>query len=400
MMAEVIELSNSNLVKYVDLSTSNYNTRTDTISRITIHHAAGVGNCEMLSRVLSSTSESSYNYGIGNDGTIGLFVEEKNRAWTSANPENDHKAITIEVCNSTGHPTWEVSQAAWNSLINLCVDICRRNKINRLTYTGQLAGSNLTRHDWFMSTLCPGPYLGARFTDIMNQVNSKLIEGYVPEPQIPVDHTKPNGGSSSSSLPSGSHSYIDPKALIDTSKITPYIATYSTTAKHIDCSKLVDHGVVGVALHAGELFDTTHGTRKRYVNANLSEQYAAVQKANLPHALLATVRARSTTEAKAECEQLYYVISKYPPQLGLWLQLDLVKPVKINDSIINIYYQCILEWGLKGKCGIYCTYDQLKKITWEDHSSNFLLWLQDHTSTGGVTDSLLTPEFFKLKEGK
>ena len=94
-------MSNSKLATYIDTSTGNYTKRKYDITRITIHHAAGVGNCSMLSNVLKSGRECSWNYGIGNDGTIGLFVEEKNRAWTSSSPDNDHRAVTIEVCNSS-----------------------------------------------------------------------------------------------------------------------------------------------------------------------------------------------------------------------------------------------------------------------------------------------------------
>ena len=117
--------------------------------------------------------QASSNYGIGTDGRVGLYVEEKNRAWTSGSPDNDNQAITIEVANDGGAPDWHISDKALASLINLCVDICKRNGIAKLNYTGDATG-NLTMHCYFQATACPGPYLKSKFTYIANEVNKKL----------------------------------------------------------------------------------------------------------------------------------------------------------------------------------------------------------------------------------
>ena len=102
-----------------------------------------------------------------------MYVEEKDRAWTSSNADNDHQAITIEVANNGGAPNWPVSDVALNKTIELCVDICKRNGIERLNYTGDAKG-NLTRHNMFAATACPGPYLQSKFPHIANEVNKKL----------------------------------------------------------------------------------------------------------------------------------------------------------------------------------------------------------------------------------
>lgn len=115
----------------------------------------------------------SSNYCIGNDGKIAMSVEEKNRAWTSSNAENDNRAITIEVANSKGEPNWEISDTAMKSLIDLCVDICKRNGIERLNFTGNKNG-NLTMHKYFSKTNCPGPYLSGKFPYIAQEVNKRL----------------------------------------------------------------------------------------------------------------------------------------------------------------------------------------------------------------------------------
>jgi hypothetical protein len=135
---------------------------------------AGNLSVEACGNVFATTSrQASSNYGVGSDGRIGLYVEEKNRAWTSSNRDNDNRAVTLEVANDGGAPNWHVSDKALQATIDLCVDICKRNGIPRLNYTGDKSG-NLTMHKWFSNTLCPGPYLESKFPYIAEEVNKRL----------------------------------------------------------------------------------------------------------------------------------------------------------------------------------------------------------------------------------
>jgi N-acetyl-anhydromuramyl-L-alanine amidase AmpD len=149
-------MSNSSLVNYIKIS-PNYNKRTAKIKKITIHHMAGNLSVQTCGNVFAKQSyEASANYGVDTNGLVGLYVEEKNRAWTSSNFENDNQAITIEVANDGGAPNWHVSDIAINKLVELCVDICKRNGIQKLIYTGNTSG-NLTTHNMFAATVCPRP---------------------------------------------------------------------------------------------------------------------------------------------------------------------------------------------------------------------------------------------------
>lgn len=166
-------MSNSSLICYKKISPHKNSPRNNTIKKITIHHAAGNLSIETMGNVFQNR-EASSNYGIGTDGRIAMYVEEKDRAWTSSNANNDNQAITIEVANDGGAKTnWHVSDKALASLINLCVDICKRNGIKKLNYTGN-ANGNLTRHNMFAATACPGPYLQSKFPWIAEQVNKRL----------------------------------------------------------------------------------------------------------------------------------------------------------------------------------------------------------------------------------
>lgn len=167
-------MSNSKLVSYTKLSPNCNKPRKSKIDTITIHHMAGNLSVEDCGAIFAKSGrQASSNYGVGSDGRVALYVDEANRAWTSSNAANDHRAVTIEVANDGGAPDWHVSAAALEATVALCVDICKRNGIGRLNYTGTKAG-NLTMHKWFAATLCPGPYLSGKFPYIAEEVNRRL----------------------------------------------------------------------------------------------------------------------------------------------------------------------------------------------------------------------------------
>ena len=168
--------TNSSLVSITRISPNKTVPRNQPITKITPHHMAGVCSIEQFCNIVANPArEMSANYGIGNDGRIGLTCEEKNRSWCSSSPWNDHRAVTIEVSNSAyGDASgWPIGDAAYNSLIKLCVDICKRNNIPKLVFTGDTSGS-LTFHYMYAQTQCPGPWLKAHAQDLCNKVNAQL----------------------------------------------------------------------------------------------------------------------------------------------------------------------------------------------------------------------------------
>lgn len=183
-------MSNSSLVCYTKISPNKTSPRNHKIDTITIHCMAGDLSVETCGNVFAPSSrQASSNYGIGSDGRIGMYVEEKDRSWCSSNASNDHRAVTIEVANNGGEAQgWPVSDAAYNSLINLVTDICKRNGIKKLLWKGdksligQVDKQNMTVHRWFANKSCPGDYLYGKHYDIANEVNRRLGAGGVQEP--------------------------------------------------------------------------------------------------------------------------------------------------------------------------------------------------------------------------
>lgn len=172
----------------VDFGNKKSNPRKYKVSKITPHHMAGIRAADDCARShLYSNRESSANYYIGNDGLICSGPGEERRCWTSASRENDHAAITIEVSNSGKGPDWPISAAAYNSLVNLCADICQRYGITP-HFNGDPSGS-ITIHKMFQKTDCPGPYLeriirsGQLERDIRERMQAPAPE---PDPGEPI----------------------------------------------------------------------------------------------------------------------------------------------------------------------------------------------------------------------
>lgn len=165
-------MSNSALIKHVNISPYKNSPRNDTIQKITIHHMAATHTIEQCGNTFQ-TAEASTNYGVGGDGRIGLYVNESDRSWGSSSSDNDHQAVTMEVANSYAGGEWPVSDTAYSAMIDLTVDICWRNGITKLIWTGDETGT-LTIHKFFTATACPGPYLEGKMANIAFAVNERL----------------------------------------------------------------------------------------------------------------------------------------------------------------------------------------------------------------------------------
>lgn len=151
--------------------------RYDTIKKITVHHMAGSMSIEGMDATIRDMGrEVSCNYSIGPDGRVGGHVPEEDRSWCSSSGSNDHQAITIEVADDYGagdHNGWPIGELAWSKLILLCADICKRNSIPKLEFTGDRSGS-LTYHYMFTDTGCPGPWVKSHTEELCNSVNRLL----------------------------------------------------------------------------------------------------------------------------------------------------------------------------------------------------------------------------------
>ena len=174
-------MSNSPLVDYTRISPNKNSPRNHKIDTITIHCVVGQCTVETLGNIFAPTSrQASSNYGVGTDGKIGMYVEEKDRSWCSSNAANDNRAVTIEVASDTTHP-YAVNDRAFAALLDLVTDICKRNGIKKLVWSTKKAdrvnhknGCNMTVHRDYANKSCPGDYLYNRHGEIAAEVNRRL----------------------------------------------------------------------------------------------------------------------------------------------------------------------------------------------------------------------------------
>ena len=250
--------SNSSLVNYTKLSPNHSGERNHIIDTITIHCVVGQCSVETLGTIFAPTSrQASCNYGIGADGRIGMYCEEKNRSWCSSSPSNDHRAITIEVASDTGHP-YAVRDIVYKSLINLLVDICQRNNIKQLLWKadksliGQVDKQNMTVHRWFDNKSCPGDYLYSRLGQIADEVNTRLGKSDTPVKTPIVTSPEPVKVGDTVKLANGATQY-DGKAIRSDYKSK----TYKVKEIKGDRAVLTIDGIVVYAVNTNSLIVET-----------------------------------------------------------------------------------------------------------------------------------------------
>ena len=178
--------TNSSMVVYKKLSPNHSGQRTHSIDRITPHCVVGQCTAEGLGEWFEKKStQASSNYGIDRDGRVALYVEEKNRSWCSSSNANDQRAITIECASDTTEP-YAFRDVVYKKLIELCIDICKRNGKNKLiwfgdkdktlNYSPKSGEMILTVHRWFANKSCPGNWMYARMGDLAEKV-TKALQG-------------------------------------------------------------------------------------------------------------------------------------------------------------------------------------------------------------------------------
>lgn len=194
-------MSNSKLITCTRLSPNKNSPRKHKIDTISPHVVVGQFTAKEIVGLSNFTvyhakNGSSCNYAIGKDGSIGLGVNESDRSWCTSSASNDHRAVTIEIASETKDP-YEITDKAYDALIELCADICKRNDIDELKWRadksliGQVDKQNITVHRWFANKACPGDYVYNRLGHIADEVNTKLGKktNYKKYDKVKFDHT-------------------------------------------------------------------------------------------------------------------------------------------------------------------------------------------------------------------
>lgn len=408
---------------------SKYRTeRWSPVSRITIHCAAGRWRTIQAAKncIAPASYTATWNYAVADDGAVGLFLSEKYRPWTSSNRYNDNRAITMEVSCDPSAP-YEITDAAFISVINLCEDICVRHNIPGLYFTGDIRTSNLTLHKWFANKACPGGDIISKLPYIASTVNTRLqrLHGVTLQPY--TDPVSDDEYKQSNYRPGVAHGSVDwedvwdgdlafnyamygftslPKEYLSHENLYPYIVTMDRNTKlteDLDTlqTALRKQKVCGGVIEAGYLYDSMY-LKREFKSPRFYEHIHAFDDMDIPYGLWMTCRARTEAEAKSEMSELRKCVQVSKLNLGVWLDLRFPssRTPKQNDTIINVYKKLLSDMGLDGKMGFYVTPEQLKTITWADHQNDWLLWLVDrlqYSSDLAVLDALLIPDFWNIE---
>lgn len=182
----------SSLCKKIIESPNNSGKRSEKLRIITPHIIVGQASMDTLGRIFSKPERSaSSNYGVCVDGIVGI-VDEDNRSWCSSSSWNDNRAITIEVASDKTHP-YRVDDEIFSSLVDLCVDICKRHGFNKVVSTNTLDEVKtllkttpdttciLSRHSYYANKSCPGEYLGSKFEELARLVTERISSSEKPE---------------------------------------------------------------------------------------------------------------------------------------------------------------------------------------------------------------------------
>lgn len=191
--------TNSSLATYTKISPNRTSPRNHVIDTFTPHVYVGQVTAKRGADGFADPNrEASSNYIIGHDGQMALCVEEKDRSWCSggkdkngntikvngvSGKDNDHRAVTVEIASDSVAP-YAITDAAYNALIDLAVDVCKRNgkkkmiwiedKYQAVSYQPKGDEIKLTCHRWFANKSCPGDYVYSRLGQIADEVTKRL----------------------------------------------------------------------------------------------------------------------------------------------------------------------------------------------------------------------------------
>lgn len=380
--------TNSSLATYARITSHRNSPRENKIDTITIHCMAGHNSGKGCADYFADTSRLvSSNYCIGDSGDIAISVNEGDRSWCTSDADNDHRAITIEVSSDIYEPC-KVTDSAYDALIRLCTDICRRNGISKLIWStskkvrvNHLNGCNMTVHrDYDSGKSCPGGYLYARMGAIASKVNENLSAGVNYGPgRAPTDAevgVYDSGGV-----------YV-PTITVDPSKIYPYIAVLSRNSNNVDFEAISKGRFTGVLVELGDASSSV------VINPKLKTQTSGADQKEIPYGLYLKSSVSSKEDVKSEIRKFSVYLYKFSPKLGIWVDFKFTSDKKVNDSILDAYKDQLELMGFKKKIGIYASKSDLSKISWKDKSGDWYLHLVDHVSATSELDGVLNASFF------
>lgn len=373
---------NSDLVVYYSrLCNGSYFTRENRASHVTVHNAYTEADIATLASMINSSGKG-FNYGVDIFGNIGLFVDEQ--MWTNSceNWEADSFGINI-ICSGTEEGGF--GTATLTALTDLLEDVFRRNFLYLVTFNDNIDDTLTLHRQYNTSVTCPGPAAEVQLRIIADEVNSRLSA------KIQTNFVQVG-----SRLAASRTLALRTQSLINIRQINPYVITFTTKVKpkDIDIQLLWNYGVIGAFIDIG-----TYSSKNKFDTDKIYNLCLAMYEdgTSMPFGFIFKSKASSIEDVREEAYWLHFIVSKYPPKFGLWIEPDF--PKKKAAALLQAWYEFFVDWGLKSKCGIYADRDEIDNIGWPAQSNYMALWLAGEMTDAVCPDEeLLTPTFFKLDD--
>lgn len=309
--------------------------------------------------------------------SVGGFFTQKNGAGRYYNKCTNYNSVSIEMCDCASKDPSDKMMKTIKAIVAWIQSKCKNAK-------------TIIRHWDVNGKDCPLRMKGknndkwANFLDYL---------GYDPKDGIVVSDDKVENGSGGGGSDDDSSR---PALEIDWEKLNPYIITVNrnTGKNDINYAQLLNNHIPAVMIEAGRYFTSKHKVAKTFRNPKAYEQAQKCIKNKLEYGFYFIGRARSAAEAEKELYELSFIVRKYPPTLGVWVNVDLTDKKTVNDIVLKTYEKGFLRLGLADKYGIYCGRKFLKKISWDKFQDTWWLWLKDKVSAKKEIQRLIDPKFF------
>lgn len=147
---------------------------------VTFHHNGGRLSHQGVLTVWK-TRPASAHFDIDANGDAAQYANAFEYAWSTGNTLGNQRSISIEMCNKTLSPTWDVAEVTWKSAARLAAWL-----FANIIGEAPAASNVLFHHDW-LATACAGPYMDNVRSDLLAEVQAqyRIFKGVDPHPVNP-----------------------------------------------------------------------------------------------------------------------------------------------------------------------------------------------------------------------
>ena len=152
---------------------------------VTIHHNAGRMSHEGVLQTWQSRPASAH-FDVDAYGRVAQYVDVNEYAWATGSTQGNIESISIEQCDLTLDPNWEIASTTWQEAARLAGWLFA----HYVDGTPRPSSSNLFVHHHWMSTACAGPFMDRIYGDFLAHAQvayDAFHGGRPPGPRGPVE---------------------------------------------------------------------------------------------------------------------------------------------------------------------------------------------------------------------